>query len=58
MSDRTQFTVALDDETMMLLMERAAEARCPPRDIIEAIIRDVLIEDAMAHEHQDKTKLH
>ena len=38
----TTFRVLVDDETMPLLMERAAAAGCPPRLLLSIIVRDVL----------------
>lgn len=45
------FTISLDDNTMRLLMEAAEACRCPPRDLIESILRDVLIDDAIENRH-------
>ena len=53
--DKTIFRVGLDDEVVAMLIEVASERGRPPQELIEDIVRDVLADDALAHE---PTKLH
>lgn len=43
MDDRTSFRVDLDDETVAAVMEQAQEARCQPRDLMAAVLRDTFL---------------
>lgn len=52
MTDRTTFDVGLDDETMERLMDLAVETKRPPKKLLEAIVRDVLMDDALAHDDE------
>lgn len=47
---QTVFSVALDDPTVARLLELADACHAPPAVVIAALVRDVLEDDAMAHE--------
>ncbi len=41
-AELTYFRVPLDDAAMVVLMEQAEAARCPPRLLLSIIVRSVL----------------
>lgn len=52
---KTLFRVALDDITVARLIELADICQADPRSVIAAIIKDVLEDDARAHEGEFAT---
>lgn len=48
-NSRVVFPVGLDDLTVARLMEIADDAKLHPAQLIAAIVRDVLEDDAIAH---------
>jgi len=56
-AEQTGFHIFLDDVTVARLIEVAESCHASPRQIIAAIVRDVLEDDALAHMQEDHVTL-